>query len=214
MSTLATTPLPAPAVRLSSAAWAAAGFLLLYLVCVGTPGGQQLDEAAMQWTATTVTEDGWARALLATVSAGSVLLVGGAIAALTALTRGPRTAALGTLSGAAVLVGAEVLKLVLTRPGFSVDAVANSFPSGHVAAVTGLAVTLLLAVPAGRWRRTPLVGLAPVVLLTGLATVVLEWHRPSDALGSVLLGAVVGVVAARRENRALTRAGHPSRWSG
>jgi hypothetical protein len=27
--------------------------------------------------------------------------------------------------------------------------------------------------------------------------VVLQWHRPSDALGSVLLGVVVGVAAAR-----------------
>lgn len=197
MTTFAQPSLRAPGVRWSTAAWAAAGFGLLYLVSVGTLLGQRLDDAAMRWTAATVNDDSWARVLLTWISAGSVLTVGATVAAVTAVTRGPRTAVLGALSGAAVLLGAEVLKLALTRPGFSVDTVANSFPSGHVAAVTGLAVGLLVGVPGGPWRPAALLVAGPAVALTGLATVVLEWHRPSDVLGSMLLGVVVGVSAVR-----------------
>ena len=193
-------PPRAAGARRAAVASAAVGFVLTYLVAVGTPLGQRLDEAAMQWTAAVVTRDGWAETVLHAVSAGSVLLVGAALAFVTALTRGPRVAALGLLSAAAVIVGAQVLKQALTRPDFSVGALANSFPSGHVAAVTGLAVALLLAVPAGRWRRLALVVVAPVVVLTGLATVVQEWHRPSDVLGSVLLGVVVALAAAQCES--------------
>ena len=197
----ASAPARAAGLRLTAATWAAAGFVLVYVVAVRTPAGQQLDEAAMHWTAAAVTGDDWAEALLSAVSAGSVLLVGIALAAATALARGLRPAALGVLSATAVLVGAQVLKLTLTRPEWSVQAMANSFPSGHVAAVTGLAVSLLLAVPPGRWRHVALAAVAPVVALTGLATVVLEWHRPSDVIGSVLLAAAVGLAAAQYESR-------------
>jgi membrane-associated phospholipid phosphatase len=195
MSVLAATSVATSTLHISAAGWAAAGFVLLYLVGVGTAAGQQLDEAAMQWTAAFITRDGWAEALLTGVSAGSVLLVGATLAVVTALTRGLRPAALGALSGAVVLLVAEVLKLTLTRPDFAVQALANSFPSGHVAAVTGLAVSLLLAAPTRRWRWAALLGAAPAVAFTGLATVALEWHRPSDVLGSVLLGVVVGITA-------------------
>lgn len=216
MSALATTSVPSFTLRLSAAGWAAVGFVLLYLVGVGTAAGQQLDEAAMQWTAASITQDGWAEALLALVSAGSVLLVGGALAIMTALARGLRSAALGALSGAEVLLGAEALKLTLARPEFTVQSLANSFPSGHVAAVMGLTVALLLAAPAGLWRWAALLGVAPVVACTGLATVALKWHRPSDVLGSVLLGVVVGVTAARWERRLQgepIRKGAPARAS-
>lgn len=158
MSTLAMAPVRPPAVSLSGAGWAALGFVLLYLFAVGTPAGQQLDDAAMRWTAAAVARDGWAEALLEALSAGSMLLAGAALAVVSAATRGPRTAVLGAVSGGVVLLGAEVLKLALTRPDFSVQALANSFPSGHVAAVTGLSVALLLATPSGRphwWLRPP-----------------------------------------------------------
>lgn len=205
MTALAAPTLHASRVRLTTAAWAALAFVLLYLVGVWTPVGQQLDDAAMSWTATAVSEDGWARALLTWVSAGSVLLIGAGLTALTAVTRGPRAAVVGALSGALVLLGAKVLKLALTRPDFGVQTLANSFPSGHVAAVTGLAVVLLLAAPAGAWRRVAMLGAAPVVAVTGLATVVLEWHRPSDVLGSALLGVVVGLAAGSATGRSRPR---------
>ncbi|WP_157720212.1 phosphatase PAP2 family protein [Friedmanniella luteola] len=203
---MATTSVPTFTLRPSAAGWAATGFVLLYLLSVGTAGGQRLDEAAMQWTAASVTEDGWAEALLTGVSGGSVLLVGGALAIVTALARGLRAGALGALSGAVVLLAAEVLKLTLARPDFTVQALANSFPSGHVAAVTGLALALLLAAPAGRWRWAALLAVTPAVALTGLATIALEWHRPSDVLGSVLLGVVIGATAAGWESRTVGRA--------
>lgn len=192
-------------VPLSIAGWAAVGFVLLYTLAVDTAQGRQLDEAAMRWTAVSVTQDGWTRALLTAVSARSVLLFGAMIALTTALVRGLRVAALGALSAAVVLLGAETLKLALIRPDFSSQTLTNSFPSGHVGAVTGLAVALLMAAPRGRWRRAALVVAAAAVTLTGVATVALEWHRPSDVLGSVLLGVVVSVTAGRWEPLAVQR---------
>jgi len=193
-----TVPIRTPAPRLSTAGWASVGFASLYLLSVATPAGQQVDDAVMRWTAAAAS-DGWAEALLAAVSAGPMLLAGAALAVVTAAARGLRTAARSTLSGGVVLLGAEVLKRSLTRPAFSVQALANSFPSGHVAAVVGLSVALLLAARRGRWRWAALLGASAAVALTGLATVVLQWHRPSDVLGSVLLGVVVGVIASRRD---------------
>lgn len=203
MTTLAATSVPSSDLRLSPAGWAAVAFVLLYLFSVGTAAGQQLDEAAMQWTAAAVTQDGWAEALLTGISAGSVLLVGAALAVVTALVRGLRAAALGASSSVVVLLGAEVLKVTLIRPELSMQALDNSFPSGHVAAVTGLVVALLLTTPPGRWRQIALVTGTPVIVVTGLATVVLQWHRPSDVVGSALLGIVVGVIAHRWESRSL-----------
>lgn len=205
MTPRATTSAPSP-MPLPRAGWAMVGFMLLYTLAVGTAEGQQLDEAAMQWTAATVAQDGWGDALLSAVSAGSVLLIGATVAVATTLIRGLRVAALGALSATAVLLGAETLKIALTRPDFSAQTLANSFPSGHVAAVTGLAVALLMAAPRGRWRRAALAVAAPAVALTGLATVAMEWHRPSDVLGSVLLGVIVSVAASHWEPWAVQHA--------
>ena len=202
MRTGATAPVQTGTVGLSTAGWAGVGLVLLYLLSVATPAGQQLDDATMQWTAAAVTSTGWAKTLLTAVSAGRMLLAGAALAIVTAAIRGLRTAARSTLSGGVVLLGAEVLKHSLIRPGFSVQALANSFPSGHVAAVAGLSLALLLATPPGRWRRAAMVGATGAVALTGFATVVLQWHRPSDVFGSILLGVVVGVFASRQTRQA------------
>jgi hypothetical protein len=72
-------------------------------------------------------------------------------------------------------------KAVLVRPALLSETAANSPPSGHVAAVAGLAVAAVLVVP-GSLRKTVAALGSVAVGPTGLATVALRWHRPSDVL--------------------------------
>jgi len=179
---------------LRSAVWSAVGFVCVYLVAIRTGAGQRLDESAMIWLAATVTSQGWAQVLLHLVSEVSVLLVAAFLVLGAALLRGGRVALSSALTVGTVIIAAQVLKATLTRPPLLDLAIANSFPSGHVAAVAGLAAALVVALP--KRARALVVGvLVPVVGLTGLATVVLEWHRPSDVVGSVLLALTVASLA-------------------
>lgn len=175
-----------------SALWAAAGLVGVFLIFVRTESGQLVDDAAMRGIATVVAEHDWAQLVLDSVSALSVAAFATTLTIITALARGNRRAVAVALTGAGTLLVAEVLKVVLVRPALLGEAGSNSFPSGHVAAVAGLAAAVLLAVPSAvRWALAVTV-LAPAVAMTGLATVVLEWHRPSDVLGSILVAATVG----------------------
>jgi len=189
--------LPRAQIRLSRPGWVAAtaglGFVLVYVLFVQTELGQRVDDAAMAWVSDLVAAR-WAELTLGWLSAGSTLLVWAALGVVTAGLLGPVRAILGGLAAGVTLVLAEVAKLELTRPELWGDSLANSFPSGHVAVAAGLAAQLLLAVP-GSWRQLALVGTAPLVALIGLATVALEWHRPSDVVGSILLAVAVGGLA-------------------
>jgi membrane-associated phospholipid phosphatase len=174
------------------------GFIVMYLVAVQTTVGQRLDQVAMleisSWFAT-AGGTAWAEAVLAAVSAGTLLLATGGVLAACAALRGGVWTVVAAGAAATVVVLAQLLKSVLDRPELVVTGAGNSFPSGHVAAVCGLAVALIVALPrALRWPAVTLL-VGPTVLLTGLATVVLLWHRPSDVVGSILLAIAVGAVA-------------------
>lgn len=89
----------------------------------------------------------------------------------------------------------QVLKhSILERPSLGVTSLANnSFPSGHTTFGTAAMVAILLVV-APRWR--PLVALlgGGVSLVTGVSTVALGWHRPSDVIGAYLVCAFWGFI--------------------
>jgi membrane-associated phospholipid phosphatase len=89
----------------------------------------------------------------------------------------------------------QVLKhFVLERPLLIPDAfrLANSYPSGHVTAVASLALAAVLVTPGRARSVVGLVG-SCAGFVTGLATVIAGWHRPSDVIGAWL---VVGLWAA------------------
>ena len=91
-------------------------------------------------------------------------------------------------------MAAQVLKAVLSRPTLLDEMAANSLPSGHVAAVACVAAAALLAAPDDLRWFTVFPGIMSVAL-TGLATVVLEWHRPSDVVAAALLALTAGGLA-------------------
>jgi membrane-associated phospholipid phosphatase len=188
--------------------WPAVGFLALYLGAVRTTVGQQLDQAVMiEISALARSFTGWADRILQVISPGSTLVTAVLVITATAARRGVRRALIGAGAAITVFAGAELLKLVLDRPALLGDVAGNSFPSGHVAAVAGLATALVTGLPrAARWPAGALLA-GPAVGMTGLATIVLQWHRPSDVLGAVLLAVAVGAAAIRLADHGRTDPG-------
>lgn len=186
--------IPTRALALVVAATAALALLLTYAWAVLTESGQVRDTAAMRAVADRAPDRQWAVELLRLVSPDTVLWAAAGLTALAALARGGRTALAVAATALGSALAAQVLKEVLTRPPLVAGSPGNSLPSGHVAAVAGLALAAVLAVPRALREVAAATGLAAVAL-TGLAAVTLQWHRPSDVLASALLAAAVGGLA-------------------
>ena len=101
-----------------------------------------------------------------------------------------------TLLVAGANLTTQVLKQATTRPELGVDveriAAGNSLPSGHTTVAASIAIALVLVLPAQVRALAALLG-AAYIALAGVATMSAGWHRPSDAVASLL---VVGAWAA------------------
>jgi membrane-associated phospholipid phosphatase len=176
----------------AAALTATAALGLTYLVAVHTVLGQLVDTRIMTAVAEQLAGSAWTEAVLALVSPATMVLAAGSLAASAAALQGPRGALTVLVTTAGTAVGAVLLKAVLVRPQLLDDA-ANSLPSGHVAAVAGLVSAAALVAPASyRWLIV-VTGLAAVGS-TSLATLALEWHRPSDIVASMLLAVAVAAI--------------------
>ena len=195
-------------VALCVALIAAIGLAFTYLIAVRTPLGQQLDSRVMLDVSAALAGQTWTTTLLALVSPIPVFAAVAALALIAGAWRGARTAVVVVAVSAGTVAGAALLKAVLIRPEFLDDS-ANSLPSGHVAAIAGLCVAATLAA-APRYRAAVAMLGAAGVGLTGLATLALQWHRPSDVLAAtlvaVMVGALVQVAPIRRTGPARRKA--------
>lgn len=128
------------------------------------------------------------------VSPGSAVLGVALVALAAAGATQVRRAWVSIGVAAAIVVAAGLTKLLLVRPDL-VEVASNSFPSGHVAAAAALGAALWVVLPSSA-RGAALYGaVLPGLALTGLAVIVLGWHRPSDVLGSLLIAWVTSVLA-------------------
>ncbi len=102
---------------------------------------------------------------------------------------------------AALVIGAnvttQILKSYLVRPDLGLaDRIANSLPSGHTTVAASAGAALVLAVPR-RYRAVAAVVAAGYTTVTGVATLIAGWHRPSDAVAAIgVVLAWAGLVAA------------------
>lgn len=167
---------------------------LVYVVAVRTPQGQALDTRAMTEVASALAGQTWTSTVLSFISPLSVIIATLSIAGLTAIARGLRAALSVLAVTGTTVVGAALLKAVLVRPELANDAT-NSLPSGHVAAVAALAVAATMAVPTIHRGWVAIAGSAATAA-TGIATLALEWHRPSDVVAATLLAITVGGLGA------------------
>ncbi|WP_435199851.1 hypothetical protein [Janibacter sp. GS2] len=172
-------------------------FALVYAVAVLTETGQRLDRdllISLQHVAVGPIQ--WAWPVLARRVLPMVLLVGVVVLGLIVVGRRPRRAvAAGVVVGASTVLSLW-LKGSLPRPvqGWDEGYTGNTYPSTHVSATTALIVALWLMAPIrSPWLDRLLGGL---VVFVALGNVVGQAHRPSDAIGSLLLvGCVTGSVA-------------------
>ena len=169
----------------------AAALVVLWVLFIRTGIGQHLDDLVIRHRAG---EPASVRAAndraLRLVSNASL---GAGVVALVAVGVVRRRMLLGLAAAAAVgatTLSSEALKRwVIDRPGLSVGRYGiqdNSFPSGHAAISTALALAFLMVMP-HRWRRVTAVGGALWVTLQATGVISAGWHRPSDALAGYAL---------------------------
>ncbi|WP_160148799.1 phosphatase PAP2 family protein [Amycolatopsis alkalitolerans] len=180
---------------------AVACLLALVLTCVvfvWTPGGQRLDQRFLPERPRSEVLFGLARHVLAYL--GDTVVLAGLVAGVFvvgALTGRIRGALAGTAVIGCSLAGAQLLKLLVSRPDLDVggSTTHNSFPSGHVAVAAAVVLAFLLVLPArARWWCA--VPGAAAVAVVAAATMIVGWHRLSDTLGAVFLATALACFAA------------------
>lgn len=168
---------------------AVAGLAATWQVLVRRPAGQRLDGAAVDGA-----EYGqgtlWRLAdpVLDVVSIGFVVVALGAVVLVAMLRR-----RWGLAIQAAVLIGGsnittQLLKHdLLERPDYGITTgTVNSLPSGHTTVAASVAMGVLLVVPRSGRPAVAVAG-AAYTAATGIATLVGQWHRPSDVIAAVLV---------------------------
>lgn len=179
-----------------------AAFLLIWRFAVRTEHGQLLDTIAL--TGNQIGQDHIDELVGTVLNAMSVvsLVAATAVIGFIALIRGRvALAVVATLLVVGANVTTQVLKYLIHRPDFGVDperaGAGNSLPSGHTTIAAAVAVALVLVLPPKVRAWGALVAVA-YTALAGVATLSAGWHRPSDAVASLLIvgawAAVAGIL--------------------
>ncbi|MFE3289403.1 phosphatase PAP2 family protein [Rhodococcus sp. NPDC059234] len=171
--------------RLSAAFALGVVGLAVFGLAVHTTAGQVVDQALMA-RASTSSASGFSAIFVGAIV--PFTLVGGVLVALLVVMgeQPLRLAGRVALVTFGPIVTAWWLKRALNRPSLDGLVMHNSFPSGTLTAVAAVACTAVLATPR-RWRPVAAVNAALVTTGTAVTVVVLRWHRPSDALGALLI---------------------------
>lgn len=172
--------------------------LLAYVVIVCTAPGQRLDETLGDWLSAFPRGRRTAYRIVRWLGPPSQVLMCGLILVIGFfLRRGWRVLLTGAAAMMACVLVVEAMKYGLPRPDFTASTLGwnNSFPSGHTAGATAVLVGALLVAPPGILRRICAWCGAIYVAAMGGAVVLAHMHRPSDPIGSYLVGVAVGLLA-------------------
>lgn len=172
----------------------ALAFILVGMLFIGTPAGQQFDAWALGRLAWA--PDGAAAVAVEVIrQVVPIGIVAAAVAlAVWRLVADRRAGSVAAAAAGALVASvlAQVIKTALVRPDLGGHGYAeNTFPSGHVtvALAAGIACVWLLPHPSWRPVATAVVGAA--ALTTMVVSVGGFAHRPSDVLAAPLLVAAV-----------------------
>lgn len=201
----------------------AVALVVIYRFFVLTEHGQRLDTIAL--SSNGLAADHLGHPINVLLNAISIVAVAAAAAVVGFIALVRRRVALAVTS--IVLIAganltAELMKKYLHRPDLGIDearaAAGNSFPSGHTAIAMSVVVALVLVLPPRVRGAGAIIG-AIYAAAIGVATLSAGWHRPSDAVGAIL---VVGVWAAlagillrylrRRRERVVEAESHKVAW--
>ncbi|MCL2594376.1 MAG: phosphatase PAP2 family protein, partial [Promicromonosporaceae bacterium] len=194
------------------AALAAIGAHLTWVFFVTTETGQRLDELAFTGSHRSQPRL-WAllEPVLNVISVAFIILAVLAVMVLAAVRRRWVLAIqVAVMIGGANLTTQLLKDVFYHRPNLLPGpAWHNSLPSGHTTVAASLTMALLLACPRF-WR--PVVAVLGVgwTSLTGIATMVDQWHRPSDVVASVLVALAWAAVVCAFTSPASLDAASPS----
>ena len=164
---------------------------LTWRVFVAWPTGQLIDDAA--WQGSTFGRDvigSVVRPIVRVISEPFLVLAAIAAFIIAALQRRWSIAIAATAMLAGANVTTQLLKeRLFVRPDFDLtERAVNTLPSGHTTAAAAVAATALLIAPP-RWRGpVALVG-AGYAAATGMGTLAMGWHRPSDVVAAYAVAA-------------------------
>lgn len=198
-----------------------AAFVAVYIFFVRTHMGQVVDErafaGAVAWRGGLEGAAEWFLRALPTLSLGIGAVI---VVAIVAVRHNGKVLVAAVAAALAANASTQLLKYaVLDRPNTGVDSgLANSLPSGHTTAAASAALAVFLVCSP---RLRPLVALIGGVFatVTGAATLVNQWHRPSDVIAALLVVAFWGcaagfVLAPTSEARTGTPREGASLWLG
>jgi membrane-associated phospholipid phosphatase len=175
----------------------AAAVAAIATVFLTWPAGQRIDETSLRGARIGRGHllDG-ALTVLGLVSVVGLAAATGTIAVIAfSRRRGDLALAIVVLVGGANATTQILKTRVLDRPDVGIDTITlNSLPSGHSTVAASLAVALVLVVPF-RLRGPVAIFGALTATLTGVATLAVGWHRPSDVVAALfVVGAWLGIV--------------------
>ena len=190
--------LSARALLISSAACVAA-FVAVLLAAYYTGVGRHLDNAAVDGflsienARTTPLAD----RIASLCDPGSYALIGVAIVATAAVTRGARRALAAGLLLTLTAISSQTLKPALATGHFDRHLVGwnewvrpvilkEAFPSGHATASMSIALALIIIAPRA-WRPVAAAFGALFTLAVSFSILTLGWHYPSDVIGGYLV---------------------------
>ncbi|SDZ41642.1 PAP2 superfamily protein [Micromonospora pattaloongensis] len=179
------------AVLLLLAAVHVAVFIQVWWFFVHTRRGQQLDTLGLAGNSIGRDRvDGITDTVLNAMSVASLAIATAVIVFIALIRRRIMLALMAALLVLGANLTTQLVKYLTVRPDLGIDperaGAGNSLPSGHTAVAASVAVALVLVVPA-RVRGLAAVLGAAYAAVAGVATLSAGWHRPSDAVASLLM---------------------------
>jgi len=174
----------------------ALALIAVFAFFVGTHLGQSIDEnafaGAAAWRGPLADAAAWMLDALPAiaVASGAVLMLGIAV-----VRRVGHQLLAAVAAAAAAMVSTQLLKYLLVRPNTGIaDWLSNSLPSGHTTAAASAALAVFL-VSSPRTRPTVAVLGSVFTVVAGSATLINQWHRPSDVIAAILVVCFWGCAA-------------------
>lgn len=175
----------------------AAALVVVSTFFVGTHIGQSIDEHAFEgaaaWQGPLAKATGWMLDALPAIALGLGALI---VLVIVVVRRAWRQACVAVAAALAALLSTQIVKnFVLVRPQTGVaDGLSNSLPSGHTTAAGAAALAVFL-VASARTRPVAAVLGSLFTVLVGVATLIQQWHRPSDVIAAMIVVGFWGCAA-------------------
>lgn len=194
-----------------------AAFFVVWHVFVHTRTGQMIDTIGLNGNRFGRDQvAGLTDTALDAVSVASLAIATAVIVCIALLRRRILLAFMAALLIGGTNLATQMVKHLTVRPDYGIDPervfAGNSLPSGHTAVAASVAVALVLVLPPKIRGVAGVLG-AAYAGFVGIATLSAGWHRPSDAIASLLLvgvgAAVVGVPLVLAHHRGRVEPGPP-----